>query len=126
MTHTDVYATGEVGFNIIFPVLLVPGTPPELDVQADDHNIVLSVNYQYDTAIVMGDWGYHKTSPVKYDDPNHMRVVVGGYCASIGESNKNMIALLYDGEDPAPFMDRFLDEVHWSKDGRHSLPVKQQ
>lgn len=124
MTHTDVYATGELGFNIIFPVVVVPGARPELDVQSDDNNVVVSVKYEYDTAIVMGDWGYHKTSPVEYREPGQMRVVVGGYCASIGESNHNMISHLYDGEDPAPFMGHYLNETHWSKDGGYTLPVK--
>lgn len=55
-THTDVYATDEKGFNIIWPLLVVDGSNPELDIVSDDTNVVISVNYEYDVAFVMGDW----------------------------------------------------------------------
>lgn len=55
-THADVYATDEKGFNIIWPMIVVNGSSPELDIVSDDTNIVLSVNYEYDVAYVMGDW----------------------------------------------------------------------
>lgn len=59
-THTDVYATGEKGFNMIWPMVIVNGSKPELDVVSDDANIVLSINYEHDVAVTMGDWVYHK------------------------------------------------------------------
>jgi len=55
-THADVYATGEKGFNIIWPTHIIEGSSPELDVISDDTNVVLPVNYEYDVAYVMGDW----------------------------------------------------------------------
>jgi hypothetical protein len=55
-THADVYASDEKGFNIIWPLKVVDGSNPELDIVSDDTNIVISVNYEYDVAYVMGDW----------------------------------------------------------------------
>jgi hypothetical protein len=55
-THADVYASDEKGFNIIWPLMVVDGSNPELDIVSDDTNIVISVNYEYDVAYVMGDW----------------------------------------------------------------------
>lgn len=55
-THTDVYASGEKGFNLLWPVLSVNGSSPELDIVSDDTNIVLPVNYDYDVVYALGDW----------------------------------------------------------------------
>ena len=126
-THTDIYATGEVTYNIIWPITLVNGSLPELNLQADDGNIVISINYEYDTAILMGDWGYHYTSPIEGYTGDEKRVVVGMYCGQIDDNNSQMLANLYDGEDPAPFMGQFQApyEYHWSKghDESHRMSI---
>jgi hypothetical protein len=116
-THTDVYATGEKGFNIIWPIKVVNGTRPELNVQTEDANVVVAVHYAYDTAIIMGDWGYHSTNRANYNaDDGVFRLVVGAYCAQVDDKNKKMLAYIYDGEEPAPFMDQFENpEIHWSR-----------
>jgi len=124
-THTDVYATDEKGFNIIFPIVLVNGSKPELDIQSDDANVVTAVNYEFDTAVVMGDYGYHKTSPNMYDDKGKIRIVVGMYCGEINDANANQMAHVYNGEDPAPFMNKFDKahrESHWSPETGVTLP----
>jgi len=124
-THTDVYASDEKAFNIIFPIVLVNGSEPELDIQSEDANVVTSVNYEYDTAIVMGDYGYHKTSPNVYDDKGNIRIVVGMYCGEINNENAKQLAHVYNGEDPAPFMNQFDTnerEVHWSPERGATLP----
>lgn len=125
MMHTDIYATDYKGFNIIFPIMVVPGSKEELDIQAYDANVVTSVNYEYDHAIVMGDWGYHKTSPNSFTNDD-VRIVVGIYCAEMTPSNLNQLAHIYNGEDPAPFMNQFTSyedrEVHWSKEKGVTLP----
>ena len=46
-THTDIYATGGLGFNIIFPTVTVPDSDPELDIQSTDPNIVIRLNYEH-------------------------------------------------------------------------------
>jgi hypothetical protein len=123
MTHTDIYASGEKGFNMLWPIVLVNGSKPELDVISDDANIVLSVKYEPDVAVTLGDWAYHKTGPIGYEERGQMRIVVNTYCGQIDESNANMMHYIYDGDDPAPFCDQFTPpyELHWSNKG-HTLP----
>ncbi len=72
-------------------MITVEGSSPELDIVSDNTNIVISVNYEYDVAYVMGDWGYHKTSPNHYDEKGQMRVVIGAYCSQIDETNAKML-----------------------------------
>lgn len=123
--HTDIYATGEVGFNIIFPIVTVDGSKPELDIQSDNADVVVAVKYEHDRAILMSDWGYHRTSAVDYDEKGQIRVVLGMYCAQIDESNHQALKFIYNGEDPAPFIDQFelpIKEIHWHKNGEHRLP----
>eukprot|EP00543_Licmophora_paradoxa_P002973 CAMPEP_0202453364 /NCGR_PEP_ID=MMETSP1360-20130828/11353_1 /ASSEMBLY_ACC=CAM_ASM_000848 /TAXON_ID=515479 /ORGANISM="Licmophora paradoxa, Strain CCMP2313" /LENGTH=148 /DNA_ID=CAMNT_0049072433 /DNA_START=8 /DNA_END=451 /DNA_ORIENTATION=+ len=127
-THTDVYATDEKAVNLIWPIIVVDGSKPELDVQSDDANIVISINYEYDTAIIMGDYGYHKTSPINYEETGTMRVVVGMYCGQMDDSNRKMLAHIYDGEEPAPFMDQFEHpmETHWKSSSSSSSSSARQ
>ena len=82
-----------------------------------DGNIVIAYKYEYDTAILMGDWGYHYTSEIQGYKDDEKRVVVGMYCGEISDRNAKMYAHLYDGEDPAPFLGQFEPpyELHWSK-----------
>jgi hypothetical protein len=42
-THSGVYATGDVSFDIIWPIQLVEGSKPELNLQSDDANNILSL-----------------------------------------------------------------------------------
>ncbi|KAL3823645.1 hypothetical protein ACHAXA_009750 [Cyclostephanos tholiformis] len=133
--HSDIYATGDKSWNIIFPLITVDGTDPELDIMAEDMNTVIGVNYLKDVAFAMGDFGYHQTRPINYynpddergkDDINYaanglpIRVVFGAYCAQIDETNVAMIRHIYDGDDPAPFADQFenlpMKEIHWDRD----------
>jgi hypothetical protein len=116
-THTDVYASGGTSYNIIFPLELVEGSKPELNLLADDANTIISVHYEYDTALLMGEWGYHFTSAIDGYTGDQKRVVLGLYCGQIDESNRLVAAHIYDGEDPQPFMGQFdlPIEKHWSK-----------
>jgi len=123
-THTNIYGTGNKAFNMIFPVITVDGTKPELDIiSSDNPNVVVSIPYEHDKAIVMRDWVYHKTSAIDYADAGLMRVVIGMYCAQIDATNSEIIAHIYNGEDPAPFYHQFdlpVKEYHCC--GEHSLP----
>jgi hypothetical protein len=122
-THTDVYSTGEKGFNYISPILLVNWSAPELDIQSDDYNVVIVVNYEYDVAFALGDFVYHKSRAIQYTDKEQIRIVVGTYCSQINSGDERLTAYVYSGEDPAPFMDQFkapIKEAHWGN-GR-SLP----
>lgn len=133
--HSDIYATGDKSWNIVFPLITVEGTDPELDIMSEDMNTVIGVNYLKDVAFAMGDFGYHQTRPINYYNPDDkqgmdngnssvngvpIRVVFGAYCAQIDETNVAMIRHIYDGDDPAPFADQFeylpLRETHWNRD----------
>ena len=125
-THTDIYATNNKGFNIIYPIITVNNSSPELDIIGDNTNIVVSIKYLNDIAYVIGDYGYHKTSPIidNYYTKNEMRIVVGTYCGQIDYDTHTMMKYIYDGEPPAPFLDQFniedvgttRQEIHWSRD----------
>lgn len=132
--HSDIYATNDKSWNIIFPLITVEGTDPELNILADDMNTVVGVHYLKDVAYALGDFGFHQTSPSNYFDPSqsdgeesaaHIRVVFGAYCSQIDETNIAMIRHIYDGDDPAPFADQFAElpvkEVHWTKTGNATL-----
>jgi hypothetical protein len=121
--HADVHSTGNKGFIILYPYVLVEGSKPELDVQARDANIVVAVKYEPDVAIVLGDYGYHRTSPVDYSEKGGIRLVVSNYCSEIDETNHKVMKYLYNTEHPAPFMDQFdlpIKEFHWGNG--HTLP----
>ena len=84
-------------------------------------------------AYAIGDFGYHKMRPIAYYDPDEnsvnfgnmaansvpICVVFGVYCAQIDKTNVAMIRHVYDGDDPAPFVDQFKEfsmrEVCWDK-----------
>jgi hypothetical protein len=117
-THTDVYSTGEKGFNYIFPILLVNGSAPELDIQSNDFNVVIGVNYKYDVAFALGDFVYHKSRAIQYTEKDQIRIVVGTYCSQINSGDERLTAYVYSGEDPAPFMHQFKAPIkeaqhHW-------------
>ena len=131
--HSDIYATGDKSWNIIFPLITVEGSDPELDIMAEDMNTVIGVNYLNDVAFAVGDYGFHQTRPINYYNPDDrekfgnlavngvpIRVVFGIYCAQIDEENIAMIRHVYDGDDPAPFADQFtclpMKEFHWQKE----------
>ena len=115
-THADVYASANKAYNLIYPIITVEGSKPELDIIGDNANIEIPVKYQYDIAYVLGDWGYHKTG-ANSNEGGQLRLVAGTYCGQIDETNHEMLAHIYDGEDPAPFMSQFklpIKEFHWT------------
>jgi len=121
--HADIHSTGNKGFNILYPHVLVEGSKPELDIQARDANIVVAAKYEPDVAFVLGDDGYHRTSPVDYSEKGGIRLVVSNYCSEIDETNNEVMRYLYDSEHPAPFINQFdlpIKEFHWGNG--HTLP----
>ena len=137
--HSDIYATDDKSWNVVFPLITVNGTDPELNIMSEDMNTAVGVNYLKDVAYAMGDFGFHQTRPIMYYDPDEddtdygamhangvpIRVVFGAYCSQIDETNVAMIRHIYDGDDPAPFADQFNDlpmkEIHWDRDGKSTL-----
>eukprot|EP00569_Conticribra_weissflogii_P003745 CAMPEP_0171329356 /NCGR_PEP_ID=MMETSP0878-20121228/1216_1 /TAXON_ID=67004 /ORGANISM="Thalassiosira weissflogii, Strain CCMP1336" /LENGTH=1054 /DNA_ID=CAMNT_0011829333 /DNA_START=95 /DNA_END=3259 /DNA_ORIENTATION=- len=136
--HSDMYATDDKSWNIIFPLITVEGTDPELDIMAEDMNTIIAVHYLKDIAYAIGDFGYHQTRPIAYYDPEEhrdkkkkpsefpIRVVFGAYCSQVDETNFAMLRHIYDGDDPAPFADQFsqlpMKEIHWDR-STHSVSL---
>mmetsp|Transcript_19161 Transcript_19161/g.46010 ORF Transcript_19161/g.46010 Transcript_19161/m.46010 type:complete len:143 (-) Transcript_19161:102-530(-) len=50
--HTDIYATDDKSWNIIFPLITVEGSDAELDIMPEDMNTIVGVNYLKDVAYV--------------------------------------------------------------------------
>ena len=134
LMHSDIYATNDKSWNIVFPLITVEGTEPELNIMAEDMNTVVGVHYLKDIAYAMGDFVFHQTRPSNYFDPSQsdgeesaapIRVVFGAYCSQIDETNIAMLRHIYDGDDPAPFADQFTElpmrEIHWTKTGSATL-----
>ena len=110
--HSDIYSTNDKSWNIVFPLITVEGTDPELNIMAEDMNTVVGVHYLKDIGYAMGDFGFHQTRPSNYFDPAEsegeesaapIRVVFGAYCSQVDETNIAMLRHIYDGDDPAPF-----------------------
>ncbi|KAL7546164.1 hypothetical protein ACHAWF_009506, partial [Thalassiosira exigua] len=100
--HTDIFATDDKSWNLVFPLVTVEGTEPELDVVAEDLNTVVGVNYLKDVVFAVGEWGYHKTRTVSYRDGEGaggapIRIVFGAYCSQIDETNVAMTTSLSGG-----------------------------
>ena len=114
--HTDFDETGRKSFNFVFPLKVVQGSAPELDILSDDYNVLLSVNYEYDVAVTVGDWTWHKTAAINYTgmEKDKFRMMASVYCSEIDHQNINSIRQTYGIEDPAPFYGQFDNpEVHW-------------
>jgi len=124
--HTDMEDSGRKAFNILIPISMVEkGRGPELDIESSDENVVVSVAYQYDVGVLVGDWTYHKTHAVDYTSTGEMRVTASVYCAEIDESNVDTIRRLYDEELPALFgeyMELPIKEWHWRRGEKRLLP----
>ena len=43
--HSDTYNTDDKSWNVVFPIITVEGTDPELDVMLEDMNTIIGVYY---------------------------------------------------------------------------------
>jgi hypothetical protein len=66
LMHSDIYATHDKSWSVVFPLITVEGTDPELDVMAEDLNTVVGVHYLKDVGIAMGDFGFHESRMIAY------------------------------------------------------------
>jgi len=125
--HTDMEDSGRKAFNILIPISMVEqegDREPELDIESSDENVVVSIAYQYDVGVVVGDWTYHKTHAVDYTSTGDMRVTASVYCAEFDEDNVDLIRRLYDEELPhlfGEYMELPIKEWHWRR-GEKLLP----
>ena len=87
MIHADYDGTGGKGFNLIFPLMLVDGSGPELDLQADDESVRAGYHYRFDEGNIVGDSAYHGTASCDYRGTGKMRLVVSIYMADVNPDN---------------------------------------
>ena len=119
--HADSTNTGGKGFNIIFPLLLVNGSGPELDLRADNGSVVVGYQYRFDEATIVGDDAFHGTASCDYRGTGDMRFVASVYLADVNSDN---IDSFWDEfvDVPYPPKDNFRDFFssrmgsHWKAD----------
>jgi len=119
--HFDFQDTGGKGFNIIVPLILVPGSVPELEMQDVDGNLQ-QIPYEYNVAVVVGDDNHHRTSPVDYQQPGEMRMAATIYCADITADNVEFFLREYTPHEPVLDANDLLQRrgLHWG--GGKRLP----
>jgi hypothetical protein len=106
LIHADYEGTGGKGFNLIFPLMLVDGSGPELDLRADDDESVRAgYHYRFDEGAIVGDSAYHGTASCDYRDSNQggtgkMRLVASIYMA---DANPDNYFVFYDALKTVPY-----------------------
>jgi hypothetical protein len=75
--HNDSEEDGH--YNVIFPVLQVNNSQPELIVGDEVQNLYAPYKYEPDHAVVLGKFGLHGTAPCDYRGTDSMRMVVSVY-----------------------------------------------
>jgi len=115
--HDDSNEEGH--YNVIFPVLQVNSSDPELILGDDEQGLYAPYKYEPDHAVVLGPHGLHGTSPCDYRGTNQIRMVVSVYLVD-SDNKPTRDKVLDEWEDP-PFPridDRpgFLDtHKHWKR-----------
>mmetsp|Transcript_23743 Transcript_23743/g.26205 ORF Transcript_23743/g.26205 Transcript_23743/m.26205 type:complete len:932 (+) Transcript_23743:64-2859(+) len=127
--HADFYETQRRSFDFLTPIIMADNsTDPEFHLQSRDGNIIVNIKYNFGTAVIMGDWTYHKSAPVDYyaKEDGDIRVVCSIYCSEITAENRDSLLKMYQEEAPAPFYNLFdipVQEWHWDTRGA-TLPRK--
>jgi hypothetical protein len=98
--HADYEGTGGKGFNLIFPLMLVDGSGPELDLRADDESVRAGYHYRFDEGNIVGDLAYHGTASCDYRGTGKMRLVASIYMA---DANPDNYFVFKDGIRSVPY-----------------------
>lgn len=120
LMHTDSDEDGH--YNVIFPVLQVNNSKPELIVGDSSANIYVPYKYEPEHAVVLGKEGLHGTAPCDYRGTDSMRMVVSVYMVD-GDNRptRNKVIKDWIDADPpyprVPDREHFIDTTkHWKKD----------
>uniref|UniRef100_A0A7S2UPT8 Uncharacterized protein n=1 Tax=Attheya septentrionalis TaxID=420275 RepID=A0A7S2UPT8_9STRA len=118
--HHDFHETGGKGFNVIFPLLLVEGSTPEVDIEDQNTLELHGVQYEYNAAVVLGDNAKHRSAPVEYTENGGMRLSVSVYFSDITEDNVDKFLSEYTPSVPELDHDSLLAKrgLHWGG-GKH-------
>ena len=120
LMHSD---SGEEGhYNVIFPVIQVNNSKPELIVGDDDLDLYAPYKYEPDHAVVLGKFGLHGTAPCDYRGTDSMRMVVSAYMLD-GDNITTRDKVIQDWMESDPPYPRIPDRVefiestkHWKRD----------
>jgi SET domain len=118
--HNDSEEDGH--YNVIFPVLQVNNSNPELIVGDDKSNLYAPYKYEPDHAVVLGKFGLHGTAPCDYRGTDSIRMVVSAYMLD-GDNLPTRNKVIKDWIDADPPYPRPPDRVsfientkHWKRD----------
>jgi hypothetical protein len=120
LMHNDSEDDGH--YNVIFPVLQVNNSKPELIVGDDNLALYAPYKYEPDHAVVLGKFGLHGTAPCDYRGTDSMRMVVSVYMLD-GDNTPTREKVLKEWltSDPPypriPDRDNFIKSTkHWKRD----------
>jgi hypothetical protein len=118
--HNDSEEDGH--YNVIFPVLQVNNSQPELIVGDRAQNLYAPYKYEPDHAVVLGKFGLHGTAPCDYRGTDSMRMVVSVYMLD-GDNLPTREKVLKEWLTSDPPYPRVPDRVkfiestkHWKRD----------
>ena len=118
--HSDSEEDGH--YNVIFPVLQVNNSFPELIVGDEGQNMYAPYKYEPDHAVVLGKFGLHGTAPCDYRGTDSMRMVVSVYMLD-GDNIPTREKVLKEWLTSDPPYPRIPDRVkfientkHWKRD----------
>ena len=129
--HVDFPPVDGKAFNMIVPLQLVEGSPPELELQDDeDPAKVGKYKYRYDIAAMVGDGMSHGTAQCDYRDQKQMRVAATIYLADVNNSNINNVVKSFkdiknlkkteeENGKSSPVLPYSLRDRHWKKADPH-------
>jgi hypothetical protein len=120
LMHNDSEEDGH--YNVIFPVVQVNNSKPELIVGDDSQDLYAPYKYEPDHAVVLGKSGLHGTAPCDYRGTDSMRMVVSAYMLD-GDSIPTRDKVIKDWIESDPPYPRIPDRVkfiestkHWKRD----------
>ena len=118
--HNDAEEDGH--YNVIFPVLQVNNSRPELIVGDENQRLYAPYKYEPDHAVVLGKFGLHGTAPCDYRGTDSMRMVVSVYMLE-GDNIPTRDKVLNEWETSDPPYPRIPDRLkfiqttkHWKRD----------
>jgi hypothetical protein len=120
MMHNDSEEDGH--YNVIFPVLQVNNSKPELIVGDKKEGLYAPYKYESDYAVVLGNGGLHGTAPCDYRGTDSMRMVVSVYMVDSDNrpTREKIIREWIDADPPYPRVpdrEAFMDSTkHWKRD----------
>jgi hypothetical protein len=120
LMHHDSEEDGH--YNVIFPVLQVNNSKPELIVGDEKSGLYAPYKYEPDHAVVLGKRGLHGTAPCDYRGTDSMRMVVSVYMVNADDipTRNKVIKDWIDADPPYPRLpdrENFVDNTkHWKRD----------